>query len=105
MVEFRDQQVLVLFRPLAFGDIDIGADHALWASIAVVRKKSARLDPPDLAARTNDAILRPVLAPPLSKGLAAECIKVGEIIGMHTGLPIGRDGTFQFSSGKPYIAT
>ena len=42
VVEFSDQQALVLLRPLAPRDIDVDPDHTCWASIAVVGNEHTR---------------------------------------------------------------
>src|SRR5262245_33528416 len=88
MVQLRDEQPLVLLSPLAIRNVYVDADHALCASIVGVGTEGARLDPADGAIWAKNAILRFVLAAPLSDGVVAACIEPPEIIGVYAGAPL-----------------
>ena len=58
MVKLGIHCAMMFLRSFALGDINIDAHHPLRTAIAVVGNKAARIDPPNLAARPNNAIIR-----------------------------------------------
>src|SRR5262245_47324101 len=88
VVELSKQRTLMLLRSFAVGDIDVNANDALRTAIAVVRHEVARLDPSNLAARTNNSILCTILLPPIAEGAAPELLHAPEVLRVHTGLPL-----------------
>ena len=77
-----------IFGRFALGDINVDADEAFRASVAIVRDESACLDPPNLSTRANNAIIRFVLWQPLCESLAEKSVKARKIVWMHTGPPV-----------------
>src|SRR5262249_25413374 len=67
VVEFGIQDFAGLLGSLALGDIDAYPAQALSQAGLVILYKTARLDPPDRPARTQNAKLGVMLAPPLGK--------------------------------------
>src|SRR5215471_11264340 len=67
MVKFGIQDFAGLFGSLAFGDVDLHADHASCVAGLVIFYKTARLDPSDRSAGTHNTKLRMMLAALLGK--------------------------------------
>ena len=72
MVELSKQSALLFLHPFAVGYVNADADDSVWVSTATKGKETARLDPSQLATRTNDAILYVIFAPAVTERLAAE---------------------------------
>src|SRR5262245_56554403 len=67
MVELGIQDRSGLLGSLAFGDIDVDADHASCVAGLVILHVTARLDPPDRSTGTHNAKLGMMLAAQLHK--------------------------------------
>jgi hypothetical protein len=87
LAQFALTRLQPVLRPLSLCDIDVDADQARWASVAVVGNEATRLDPPRFAVCADKAILDVKLAAFLGENSAAEGIKAREIGRMHTGSP------------------
>src|SRR5258708_6802986 len=61
MVELSNQYPLVLLCPLTISDVDIDTHHPLRAAVTAVKNKTARFDPPNVAPRPSDTIVRTIL--------------------------------------------
>src|SRR5262249_34492326 len=64
MVEFGDEQALVLLSFPAFGHINVDTRHALGATGMVVGNEASRFNPLDLSAGPNKAKLNDEFASP-----------------------------------------
>ena len=53
MVELGQQSALLFLHPFALGYVNADADDSVWVSSAAKGKETARLDPSQLATRTN----------------------------------------------------
>ena len=89
---------------LRSGDVDVDAHHPLRTAVGVVGDEYARIDPPDIAAWQDDAIVQAVLARTLPEGAPAQLVQPRPVLGVHAGLPWLR-GISVVPSGKPWRAT
>src|SRR5262245_33856990 len=85
MVELGQQSALLFLDPFALGYVNADAHDSVWAPFAVKGKETARLDPSQLASRTNDTILYVVFAPASTECLTAGLFYPSYVVGMHTG--------------------
>ena len=72
---------------LAFGDIDVDANHPLCVPIAVVGNETARFDPSNLAVADN-AIFGADFTTSLAKCLMPECGHSREVVRVYAALPV-----------------
>ena len=82
VVEFSNQQMLLLLHLLPLGYVDADTEHPLRVAVACVRDETARLDP-TLHASTIDTILHAIFAPARIKGLAPGLFHLPYVVGMH----------------------
>ena len=102
MVEFSNQLPLLFLDPFALGYIDADADDTMRSSFAVIGNETARLDPSQFAS-ANDTILYAILAPAVTKCLAAELF----YLPMSSECTSAKHSLRAFStvpSGKPWMA-
>ena len=83
MVELGQQSALLFLHPFALGYVNADADNSVWVSSAAKGKETARLDPSQLATRTNDTILYVIFAPAVTERLAAELFYPSYVFGVH----------------------
>ena len=88
MVELSVQCALVFLCSFALSDIDVDAHHPLWSPVAAVRNESARLDPSDLTAWTNEAVFEAIFGAALAERLAAGCVNLINIIWVYLRQPL-----------------
>ena len=80
MVELGDQHALLILCQLTLGDINVDTNHPVRAPISGVGNETSRLDPANLAARSNDAILYVISAPPFAEGLTLHLLEPNKIL-------------------------
>jgi hypothetical protein len=61
MVELGEQRALLFLCSFALTDVDADADYPQRTTFSSVGNETARLDPSELAVRTNDTILNVIL--------------------------------------------
>ena len=83
MVELGQQSALLFLHPFALGYVNADADDSVRVSFAAIGNETARLDPSQLATRTNDAILYIIFAPALTERLAAELFYPSYVVAVH----------------------
>src|SRR5262249_17487614 len=72
---------------LAISDISADANDPLRMSVTVICNEAAYLDPPNLAARTDDTKLRAIFVPLLAEGFAPGKLYSLYVLGMYAGQP------------------
>ena len=83
MVQLGQQSALLFLDPFALGYVNADADDSVRLSSVAKGNETARLDPSQLATRTNDTILDIVFAPALTKRLAAGLFYPSYVVGVH----------------------
>ena len=83
MVQFGQQSALLFLHAFALGYVNADADHSVGLTCTAEGDETARLDPSQLATRTNDTILDIVFAPALTKRLAAGPFHPSYVVGVH----------------------
>jgi hypothetical protein len=85
MVELGEQSALLFIHPFALGYVNADADDPVWFSGAAKGKKTARLDPSQLASGANDTIFSAIFVPALTERLTAELFYSAYVVGVHAG--------------------
>ncbi len=83
VVEFSNQQVLLLLHVLPLGYVDADTEHPLRVAVASVRDETARLDPTHLPTGTCDPILHVIFAPARTERLATDLFHPLTVVGVH----------------------
>src|SRR5690242_2331970 len=78
----------MLFCSLAFCDVDVDADDALWVPGAVIGYDAARFDPSNFTIRANNPVIHIVDVPPIVKSSGAILIQSPEVVRVHPGTPL-----------------
>src|SRR5262249_14426814 len=88
MIELGIQYALLFLCTLARSGINVDAYCAPGVAVAVVRNENARLDPANLAPRSNNAIFPTIFLLPLAIGEAPERSQPHGARSMYTELPV-----------------
>ena len=87
MIELVDQELALLLRLLALGDVDQAADHPLEAPVGVALGDGAVPDPDPVTVAMTDPVLRLVLRSVVLEQRPARLVIGGPVLGMDALVP------------------